>query len=58
MIAELWEAAAGKRCVPRGVDFFVHGLPSEVRELIRVLVDRLNDSKWRSAREASLQVLA
>jgi len=43
-----WEVA-GKRGARRGVDFFVHGLPSgdEAKELVRKLVDRLDDPGWR-----------
>jgi hypothetical protein len=50
MAAYTW-VVSGKWCVFRGTDFFVRSLPSEdeAKELIWMLVDRVDDSRWRDS---------
>jgi hypothetical protein len=49
MVADLWEASPGRWCVRRANEMISHNLKSreEAQELVRMLVDRIDDPKWR-----------
>ena len=47
-VADLWKAKPGRWCVRRNNELISHSLRNreEAEELVRMLVDRINDPAW------------